>query len=476
MQNLTPAQMRAIGYQIIDMIVDHHTTLPDKPVTRTGTRAELEPLLREPLPTTGTDFDEILAQLKQDVFTHIMHVNHPRFFAFVPSPSNYVSAVTEALIAGFNAFNGIWLEGAGAAQIEVIVLDWLREACGMPPSSGGIFVSGGSMANITGLAVARHVKLGGPNPDAMVYCSAQTHSSVEKGLRVLGFYPHQLRKVPVGADYRIDVSALKTMVAEDQAAGRQPFCVVANAGTTNTGAIDPLPALADFCEAQNLWLHVDGAYGAAAVLCPRGKALLAGMGRAHSLSLDPHKWLFQPLGMGCLLVREERWMRDTFHILPEYLADTLIDGDEHQLREVNFCDHGIQLTRNLSALKLWVSLKFYGLEAFQEAIEHGFVMTELMETLLRQTPGWEVYTPAQMAVINFRYVPPTLAPEQRNAFQYQLVDAIMTGGFAMIASTVLNGDTVLRACPIHYGTTEDDIRRTVEWLDRLAANLMNEAT
>jgi len=354
--------MRALGYRVIDMLVEHFETLPEKPVTRKADRASLEGRLRETLPEQGTDPLAVLDQVERDVFENIMHLDHPRFFAFVPSPSNFVGVMAEALAAGFNVFAGTWLEASGPAQIELVTVDWLRSACGLPVSAGGLFVSGGSMANITALAVARHRVLDDQIPGAVVYCSDQTHSSIERGLWVLGFGRHQLRKVPSDDRFRLDLSALRSAVEADRAAGRVPFCVVANAGTTNTGAVDPLPELADYCDREGLWLHVDGAYGAAAVLCKRGHATLEGLGRADSLSLDPHKWLFQPYEIGCVLVRDERWLRETFHILPEYLID--IEG---QAGEVNFCDRGIQLTRGFRALKLWMSFKVFGQAGFEAA-------------------------------------------------------------------------------------------------------------
>jgi len=217
---------------------------------------------------------------------------------------------------------------------------------------------------------------------------------------VLGYREEQLRKVPSDIEFRLDLAELRRAVEADRAAGRIPFCVVANAGTTNTGAVDPLSKLADYCRGERLWLHVDGAFGAAAVLSERGRAILRGLGRADSLSLDPHKWLFQPYEIGCILVRDEGWLRETFHILPEYLTD--IEG---QAGEVNFCDRGIQLTRGFRALKLWMSLNVFGRAGFEEAINRGFELAEIAEAALRRTPGWEVVAPAQMGILTFRCTP-----------------------------------------------------------------------
>jgi aromatic-L-amino-acid decarboxylase len=465
--NLPREDMRALGYRVVDMLVEHFEELPEKPVTRKADRPTLETRLREALPEHGSNALEVLDQLRWDVFSNIMHTDHPRFFAFVPSPSNFVGVMADALASGFNVFAGTWLEASGPTQIELVTIDWLRQACGLPDSAGGLFVSGGSMANMTALSVARHVKLGNRIENVVIYFSDQTHSSIERGLRVLGFQNDQMRKIQSDDCFRLDISALEREVKADRAAGRVPFCVVANAGTTNTGAIDSLLALADYCHQEKLWLHVDGAYGAAAVFCERGQALLNGLAHVDSLSLDPHKWLFQPYEIGCVLVRKERWLKEAFHILPEYLAD--IEGKEG---EVNFCDRGIQLTRGFRALKLWMSLQVFGRSAFQEALNRGFEMAEVAEAALRELSNWQVVTPAQMGIVTFRCIPAGLSPEKLDWLNRELVDEMIADGFAMISSTVLRGQTVLRMCTINPRTIEGDVRETIKRLDEMSKGLL----
>jgi aromatic-L-amino-acid decarboxylase len=464
--SLSREEMRMLGYRVIDMLVEHFETLPEKPVTRKADRSTLEARLGEVLPDQGSNALDILDQLQRDVFGHIMHLDHPRFFAFVPSPSNFVSVMADALAAGFNVFAGTWLEASGPAQIELVSIDWLRQACRLPDIAGGLFVSGGSMANITALAVARHIKLNDQIEDAIVYCSDQTHSSIDRGLHVLGFQPNQLRKVPSDARFRLDMAALRREIRADRSAGREPFCVVANVGTTNTGSIDPLPELASYCRQEELWLHADGAYGAGAVLCERGQALMDGLAQVDSLALDPHKWLFQPYEIGCVLVRDERWLKEAFHILPEYLEDTR--GKEG---EVNFCDHGIQLTRGFRALKLWMSLKVFGRSGFEQALNHGFKLAEVAEQVVRELPGWEVVTPAQLGIVTFRCILEGVPPENLDRLNRNLIEAMIADGFAMLSSTVLRGQTVLRMCTINPRTAEADIRQTVERLDLMSKNL-----
>jgi aromatic-L-amino-acid decarboxylase len=458
---LTPEQMREFGYRAVDLVVAHLATLRGQRVGRTASRAELEELLREPPPERPAAPLDLLETLGRDVLPNTLHVNHPRFFGFIPSPGNYISAVADFIAAGFDVFAGTWLAGSALAEIELVVIDWLRQFCGLPETAGGLFLSGGSMANLTGLAVARQVRLGGRTAGAVVYYSDQTHSAVDRGLRTLGFGQEQIRKLPAAEDLRLAPEDLRRAIVADRAAGRLPFCVVANIGTTNTGAVDPLPELLRICRQQDLWLHADGAYGAAAVLSPRARPLLEGLGEVDSLALDPHKWLFQPFEIGGVLVRDARWLHQTFAIHPEYMKDT-----DRSLEEPNFCEYGVQLTRSTRALKLWMSLKAFGVEAFRRAISYGLELAELAEAELRRQPGWRIVTPAQLAIVSFRYEPGGMGPEQSEGINCALVEKMRDDGFALLTSTILKGQTVLRLCTINPRTTPDDIRETIA---RLAA-------
>jgi aromatic-L-amino-acid decarboxylase len=452
--------MREIGYRVVDRIVEHLATLPDQRVGTKGDPAELLRRLSEPVPEQGMEFEAVLEQLERDVLANTMHVNHPRFLAYVPGPSNFVGAMADALISGYNVFAGTWLSGSGPAAVELTLLEWLRGMCGLPAEAGGLFVSGGTVANLTALAVARHVKLPERLDRATVYFSDQAHSSLEKALRVIGVPASNVRKLPADPHFRLPMDELARWIEKDRAAGNHPFCVIANAGTTNTGAIDPLKELSQLCREHNLWLHVDGAYGAAAVVTERGRKLLAGLELADSLSLDPHKWLFQPFEIGCVLVRDQVNLRNTFRILPEYLKDT-----QQHSEEFNFTDHGIQLTRNFRALKLWMSIKVFGLAAFRAAIERGFVLSEFTEACLRKMPGWEIVTPAQMGIVCFRY------RSAGDTAHLRLVQTLLEDGFALITSTVLHQGTVLRTCTINPRTTQADIEATLNRLDGFARRL-----
>lgn len=461
---MTPDAMRAFGYRIVDQLVQHATELPGAPVLRLPDAAGAA--LPTSLPQTGVGLPAALDLLDRHVWQAMMHLDHPRFFGFVPGPSNFVSAMADALVAGLNPFAGTWLEASGCAQVELITIDWLRQICGLPDGAGGHFVTGGSAANLTGLAIARRIRLDDDMTDAVVYCSDQTHASVQRALRLLGFPRHQLRTLESDAGFQLSLAELARAVAADRQAGLRPFCVVANAGTTNTGAVDPLPALADLCEREGLWLHIDGAYGAAAVLTDEGKRLLRGLERADSLALDPHKWLFQPYECGTILVRDARWLRQTFAMHAEYLEDTGQPGGE-----TNFFEEGLQLTRAFRALKLWLSLQVFGIAAFRAAIAHGMGLAALAEAALRATPPWEVVAPGALGIIAFRYAPQELGAAATDALNQALVHAMVEEGFAFVSSTALRGRTVLRMCTINPRTTDDDIRGTVRRLGAHARRL-----
>ena len=308
-----------------------------------------------------------------------------------------------------------------------------------------MILSGGSMANLTGLLVARH-ELG----DGVVYLSDQSHSSIGRGLGVTGF--DEVRTLPTGSALRLTVDQVADAVAEDRAAGRTPTIVVATAGTTNTGAVDPLPELADLCEREGLWLHVDGAYGAPAAL----SRPLPGLDRADSLVLDPHKWLFQPYDIGVLLVRRPGALERTFTMNPEYLADIVAGTGEVDLR-----NRSLELSRRGRAIKLWLTFRTYGSERLAQAVERGLQNAERAQAILEEDGGWEVVTPAQLGIVTFARRGAT--DEHHVAAAAEITDS----GYAAVSTTTLNGRAVLRLCTINPRTTDDDLQETIA---RLAAS------
>jgi aromatic-L-amino-acid/L-tryptophan decarboxylase len=452
--------MQRLGYRVVDILVQHFAGIRDGPVGAKGAPDDLMARLSGPPSETPTDPHALLAHLEKEVFPNNLHVDHPRFFAFVPGPGNFVSTMADALAAGFNVFNGTWLGGSAAAAIELTVIDWFRGFCSFPETAGGLFVSGGSAANLTALHAARRAKLGDRIHGATIYFSDQTHYSVERALRVVGFSREQFRKIPADDRFRLPLEPLREAIRADRKAGLNPFCVVANAGTTNTGAVDPVPQLADLCAGENLWLHADGAYGAAAVLCDRGREKLTGLDRVDSLSLDPHKWLFQPFECGCVLVRDAVHLKSAFQLMPEYMRDV-----HRNTAEINPADYGIQLSRGFRALKAWLSMNTFGLAAFRDAITRGFELAEFAEKELRARRHCQILSPAEMGIVAFRF-------GKDDALQSKLVDLMLQDGFAFLTSTTLKGITALRLCTINPRTTEDDIRQTIDRLEKFAGTTL----
>ena len=450
--DLAPDEMRRLGYWVVDRVVEHFAGLRETPALRTGSPRELMAALGGPPPEEAGDPLAAMSTLVDTALLNMQHADHPRFLARVPGPSSFAGVLGEWLGTGFNVIVTSWAGGSGPATVELVVLEWLRELLGLPAGTEGVLLSGGSLANMTGLAAARHHD--GPG---VAYLSDQTHASIARGLRHLGFAPEQIRVLPSDAELRLELAAVARAVAEDRAAGRRPGFVVATAGTTNSGAVDPLDALADLCAAEGMWLHVDGAYGAPAALVAAGRATLAGMERADSLVLDPHKWLFAPYDVGCLFVRRPGVLADAFAMLPEYLVDTLAPAGE-----VDFRDRSLELSRRSRALKLWLALRTHGVGAVRRAIARGIALAEHAERCLEADPRWEVVTPAQLGVITFAWRGAGAGEHAERAA------ALTRDGYAAVSSTTLRGREVLRLCTINPRTSEGELEETIA---RLAAGI-----
>ena len=440
MLTLDPEELRRLGHRVVDALVDHLEHGGDEPPLQTRSPEELRAAIGGPPPDGPGDPDDALDTLLEHVLPYMQHGDHPRFFARVPSPSNAVSVLGDVLATSFNAIATSWVGASGPAAVELAVLDWLRDWTGLPAGTEGILVSGGSVGSLTALAAAREALPAG----AVALCSDQTHASVKRALRLLGV---ETRVLETDAAFRLRV--------DDVAAHDGPAILIATAGTTNTGAVDPLGELASLSAERGWWLHVDGAYGAPAVLTERGRAALHGIARADSLVLDPHKWLFQPIETGAVLVRRAGALQHTFAMFPEYLRDTGAGGET----EVAFRDRGPQLTRGSRALKLWLSLHVFGLDAFRAAIDRGIDIAERAQELIEATPGFEIVTPAQLGIVTFR------VPGDPDA----VADRVTADGYAAPSTTVLRGETVLRLCTINPRTTDAELEETVRRIAAAAA-------
>ncbi|MGK0294007.1 MAG: aromatic-L-amino-acid decarboxylase, partial [Ulvibacter sp.] len=442
-----------------DAIVEHFDTQNEKLPVVIGSRAEMDQLFLEQAPENPTEAHKVLNFVVEKVLSKSAIVSHPKSFSFVPGPSNYISAMADTLATGFNIFSGGWSASPAAAELEIVTMGWLLKIFGFPlKRGGGIFTSGGSMANLTAIVTARSVKCGDDFSKAVIYLSDQAHSSNIKAIRVLGFRKHQIRIIPTDDEFKFSLNKLKNAIAKDRIEGLQPFCLIATAGTTNTGTVDPLSEIAKICKTEDIWFHIDGAYGGAAILAKDGNKLLKGINKADSLTVDPHKWFYQPYEMGCLLVKNHKWLSGTFTERPEYLRD--IEGNTS---EINFYDHGVQLTRRFRALKFYMSIKTFGLKEFRKAITYNIELAEAVESILRKSPYWEVISPATLAVINFRFNPigENFNEKKLDKINQHISQQVMASQKALLVTTILNKQVVLRMCLINPRTTLTDVKETL---------------
>ena len=467
---LSKTEMKQLGYKAIDEIVEHFDTQSNKPPVAKGSRKDMDKMFAEEAPEHPMDATEVLQFVMENVMSNSNIVSHPKSYSFVPGPSNYVSTIADTLATGFNIFSGGWVASPAAAELEIVTINWLLKLFNFPAKrGGGLFTSGGSMANLTAIVTARRIKCGDDYSNAIIYLSDQAHSSNIKAIRILGFKKEQIRLIPTDSEFKMSLNKLKNAIAKDSLEGLQPFLVIASSGTTNTGTVDPLPELAKICKNENLWFHIDGAYGGAAILAKNGKQLLKGIDKADSLTVDPHKWFFQPYEMGCLLVRNSSWLKDTFTETPEYLRD--VEGNES---EINFYDHGVQLTRRFRALKLYMSVKTFGMSAFRKAIDYNLKLAEKTESLLRKSAQWEVISPATLAIINFRYNPidKNFSEKELDQLNQKISEKVMDSREALLVTTILQDQVVLRMCLINPRTTLQDVKETIDLCEEFAVEIL----
>ena len=459
-----PEILREHAIQALDWLLEHWKSLPREPVGRRATGAAMKALLEQDPPEDGLGFEQAFTDFRERVAAYAMRLNHPRFLAFIPSAPTLYSAIADFLVSGTNYFCGVWIEAAGAAQVERTVLGWFRRLLGMPSETRGIITTGGSEANLTALVAAREALGPMERERAVLYLSEQRHGSMDRGARIMGLSRERIRLIRTSADFRMDTDDLAQAIRHDRGQGLVPWVVSANAGATNTGAIDPLEDIAGVCRSQSIWFHVDAAYGWPAVLLPDGKKLLAGIEQADSATLDPHKWFAQPFECGCVLVRNGKRLEDAFHIRPDYMQDVTGEPDE-----INFADHGLSLTRRFRAFKIWLSVRTLGLGWFRKLVERSCCLAHLAQHLLESAGCFEIVCPRQLSIVCFRYRPAdrVLNAEELDALNLTLVEDLRLSGRGFISSTKLNGQVALRLCFVNWRTTAADVAEIVSLLASL---------
>jgi aromatic-L-amino-acid decarboxylase len=470
-------EFRRFAHTVLDDVLDQQAKLRERPVWQPLPEA-LHAEFGTPVPQAGQGMASAYRDYQKLVAPYPLGNIHPRFWGWVNGTGTPVGLLAELLAAGMN------VNAAGFDQsstyVELQVIDWFKRVMGFPAVASGILVSGGSVANLVGLNVARSamapfaVRRAGltGQPRLMLYASSETHNSVQKAVELMGLGAESLAFIPVDDEYRIDLAALKQRVADDRRAGHLPFCVVANAGTVNTGAVDPLWEIADFCQAERLWLHVDGAFGALAILDPERRALLRGMERADSLAFDLHKWMYMPYDVGCTLVRDRALHKAAFAVQASYLNK--LEGGIADA-PVAFADYGPELSRGFRALKLWLNLKAYGLDKFARLIAQNLRQARYLAELVQCRSELELLASVPLNVVNFRYRAAGLDAEALNALNARILVALQERGIAAPSSTLLRGRFAIRVAVTNHRSRCEDFEALTAAVMALGAELRTPA-
>jgi len=476
--DMSPEQFRALGYRVVDMIAEYYRTVRDVPVFPARTSSTVAAIFDEPVPQRGQDPVSILDEWTEKVLPNTTHLGSPRYFGFVNGSGTMIAVLAEALASSVNMNVGAWKPAPAATEIERRTIAWIAELIGYPTTTGGLFVSGGTMANFTAILTALRNVAGydttreGLQSDhrrgrfLLYMADHEGHSSIERVADMLNLGRNAVRRVPSRDDFTIDIAALEGMLDEDTRRGDTPFCVVAQVGSINVGAIDPLDDIARVCAARRIWFHADGACGAAGAILPEKRPLFSGLEKADSVTLDPHKWLYIPYECGCVLVRDPEKLRRTFSMHAPYLRGTL----PTEYTGLDYYEYGPQMSRGFRALKVWMSLKHYGVEGYRTLLGQNVRCAEHLDRLVRASRDFEAFHRPTLFLYSFRYVPENLrsvathSPEHRAAIDayldrlnQRIADEIQLTGVAFLMTTSVRGHTVLRFSICSHRTTPHDI-------------------
>jgi aromatic-L-amino-acid/L-tryptophan decarboxylase len=465
--------VRALGHQIIDDSIGYLRDVRERPVWQ-EMPAEVKTMFERSLPRFSTPLNAVYQQITENLMPYPMGNIHPRFWSWYMGSSNFTGALADFLAAvqGSNLGGG----NHAAALMDNQVVNWCKEMLGFPPSASGTLVSGGSMANLIGLTVARNVKagvdiredgVGAIERPLRLYASDQVHSCHRKAVEALGLGNKALRRIPSDAELRIDVAALRAAITEDRVAGYKPVCLIATAGTVNTGAIDNLEALADLAAEEDLWLHVDGCIGALLAIAPGNAYRVSGIARADSVALDPHKWLHAPFEVGCVLIRDASAHRGAFAVTQEYLEST-----PRGLASAEWLyEYGLQTTRGFRALKVWMALQEHGIDKFGRLIDQNIVQAHHLSQLIEREPLFELVAPTTINIVCFRYRPPGLDGAALKGLNIEIMLRLQEEGIAALSDTTVHGEHCLRVAINNHRTRREDLATLVQETLRLGALL-----
>ncbi len=468
--------LRALGHRMLDDMLDYMATVRERPVWQ-PTPDEVKARMHLPLPHQPEGAKSAYEDFKRDVVPYVTGNTHPRFWAWVMGQGTPIAVLAELLAATVNPNMG------GAAhvgnEVEKQVIDWCKDMLGYPAEASGLLVSGGSMANLTALTVARNAnggedirQHGVPDPRPLLYCSKETHSSVQKAVELLGLGSDAIRFIPTNEAFQIDIGALERAIQADRAAGLRPWCLVGNAGTVNTGAYDDLNALADIAAREGLWFHVDGAFGALAALSPDLRPLTSGMERADSLAFDLHKWFYAPFEAGCTLVRDRDKHYHAFTLTPSYLV--------HGTRGITagaewFSDYGIQLSRGFRALKIWMMIKTEGIDKYGRLIQQNVDQARYLAQLVAAAPELEQLAPVSLNIVCFRFRVDGLDDEALNRINHELLIRLQESGAAIVTGTMLDGKQAIRMCNTNHRSRREDFDLLVREVIRYGKEVLAES-
>jgi aromatic-L-amino-acid decarboxylase len=461
------ATMRALLERVAVRAIEHISTLGEQPASHSGPEAPQPPLLDEPLPESGAPLEELLALVIDDLTPPSYNSAGPGYLGFIPGGGLFAAALADLLADSLNRYVTVWQAAPGLAQVEAQVLTWFCRLVGLPGGSGGYLASGGSVANLMALVAARTDRLPAEFLNGTLYCSDQVHHSVLKAAGLAGFPDRSVRRIPSDGLFRMRQDALAECVDRDRREGLAPFLVVACAGTTNTGAVDDLPACAELARREGLWLHVDGAYGGFFALTERGRKRLAGIERADSVTLDPHKALFLPFGTGCLLVRDPQTLRRAHRGRGEYMPPRMAGANR-----IDPCDLSPELSRDFRGLRVWLALKLHGAAAFREQLDEKLDLALWAEERLRETDGIEIVAAPQLTVVAFRLRPAGVEEEELDALNRALLERVNQRRRVFLTGTVLAQGFVLRICVLSFRTHREHVETAIEEIRAAAAGLL----
>ncbi|TKC95232.1 pyridoxal phosphate-dependent decarboxylase family protein [Polyangium fumosum] len=455
--------LRELVAACMDRLAPWLDGLKDQPAHSLDGSHKVARAFDEPMPERGVPFRRVLARLFDRALPVSLNAASPGYLGYIPGGGLPSTALADLISDITNRYTGLWMPAPGLVQLEISVIRWFCALAGYGPSSGGWLCSGGSIANLAAVVAAREAKLGEAFEGGVLYTSEGGHHSISKAARIAGFPRRNTRVLPVDASFRLRRDALATAVAEDRAAGRRPFLVVAQAGSTPVGAVDDLAALADVCAAEGLWLHVDAAYGGFFLLTERGRAALAGIERADSIALDPHKGLFLPYGTGCLLVKELATLRSAFAETAAYLPPSQEDEDHW-----NFADLGLELSRPARGLRIWLPLWLHGASAFRDALNEKLDLARSASARVGALPGVRIVAEPALSLFAFRVEPPGMHAAELDAFNRRVLARVNQRKRLMLTGTTLHDPAlgeevfVLRVCVLCFRTHADRIDMLIE--------------